>query len=58
MDVGKEVDQDKGDGQDEEDEDEDKDKDKDKEEMEEMEGDCPTRSVLDRKDIKVVTSVV
>lgn len=52
MDVGKEVDQDKGDGEDEEDED------KDKEEMEEMEGDCPTRSVLDRKDIKVVTSVV
>lgn len=54
MDVGKEVDQDKGDGEDEEDED----KDKDKEEMEEMEGDCPTRSVLDRKDLKVVTSVV
>ena len=52
MDVGKEVDQDKGDGEDEEEED------KDKEEMEEMEGDCPTRSVLDRKDIKVVTSVV
>lgn len=52
MDVGKEVDQDKGDGEDEEDED------KDKEEMEEMEGDCPTRSVLDRKDLKVVTSVV
>ena len=52
MDVGKEVEQDKGDGEDEEDED------KDKEEMEEMEGDCPTRSVLDRKDIKVVTSVV
>ena len=49
MDVGKEVDQDKGDGEDE---------DKDKEEMEEMEGDCPTRSVLDRKDLKVVTSVV
>ena len=40
------------DGEDEEDED------KDKEEMEEMEGDCPTRSVLDRKDLKVVTSVV
>ena len=49
MDVGKEVDQDKGDGEDEEDEGEDK---------EEMEGDCPTRSVLDRKDLKVVTSVV
>ena len=57
MDVGKEVDQDKGDGEDEEDKDE-EDKDKDKEEMEEMEGDCPTRSVLDRKDFKVVTSVV
>ena len=56
MDVGKEVDQDTGDGEDEDDED--KDEDKDKEEMEEMEGDCPTRSVLDRKDLKVVTSVV
>lgn len=57
MDVGKEVDQDKGDREDQEDQEDEEDQDKDKD-KEEMEGDCPTRSVLDRKDLKVVTSVV